>query len=125
AQFEKYLSQITGKKVTDRQFDNSADQLADISKGNIHILALHAADTPFLVNEYGFQPAAVLGDNSGVNGNHLDIIVPAASAVTAPADLKGHSLLCTVPASITGYRAAVALLMQNEQMRPNVDYFIA
>jgi phosphonate transport system substrate-binding protein len=125
AQFEKYLSQITGKKVTDRLFDNSADQLADISKGNIHVLALHAADTPFLVNEYGFQPAAVLGDNSGVNGNHLDIIVPAASAVAAPADLKGHSLLCTVPASITGYRAAVALLMQNEQMRPNVDYFIA
>ncbi|MGD0770872.1 MAG: PhnD/SsuA/transferrin family substrate-binding protein [Tepidisphaeraceae bacterium] len=125
AQFEKYLSQVTGKKVSDRQFDNSADQLADISKGNIHVLALHAADTPFLVNEYGFEPAAVLGDDSGVNGNHLDIIVPAASAVARPADLKGHSLLCTVPASITGYRAAVALLMQNEQMRPNVDYFIA
>ncbi|MGD0390003.1 MAG: PhnD/SsuA/transferrin family substrate-binding protein [Tepidisphaeraceae bacterium] len=124
AQFEKYLSQITGKKVTDRQFNNSADQLADINRGNIHVLALHAADTPFLVNEYGFQPAAVLGDNSGVNGNHLDIIVPAASAIATPADLKGHSLLCTVPASITGYRAAVAMLMQNEQMRPNVDYFI-
>ena len=108
----------------DREFDNRADQLADINKGNIHIVALHAADAPFLVNEYGFQPAAVLGDVGGVNGNHLDIIVAAASPIAKPADLKGHSLLCTVPASITGYRAAVALLMQNEQMHPNVDYFI-
>jgi phosphonate transport system substrate-binding protein len=54
----------------------------------------------------------------------MDIIVPANSPLNSAADLKGHSLVCTVPASITGYRAAVALLMQSEQMRPNVDYFV-
>jgi phosphonate transport system substrate-binding protein len=123
-QFEKHLAEVTGKKVSDREFDNSAEQLADISNGKISILALHAADAPFLVNNFGFQPAAVLGTGSGANGNHLDIIVPGNSAISAPADLKGHSLVCTVPASITGYRAAVALLMSNFGLRPNVDYIV-
>jgi len=122
--FEKYLSATTGKKVVDEPFDNSADQLAAIDKNKITVLALHAADTPFLVNNFGFQPIAVLGADAGANGNHLDIIVSAGSVITKPSELKSHSMVCTVPASITGYRAAVALLLQNEGLRPNVDYIV-
>jgi phosphonate transport system substrate-binding protein len=121
---EKSLSVATGKKVVDEAYSNSADQLAEIDKNKITILALHAADTPFLVNNYGFEPIAVLGADSGANGNHLDIIVSSASTIVKPADLKSHSMVCTVPASITGYRAAVALLLQNEGLRPNVDYIV-
>jgi phosphonate transport system substrate-binding protein len=123
-QLEKHIAEVTGKKVVDQEFDNSADQLAEIGSGKITLAALHAADAPFLVNNYGFQPVAVLADSSGVSGNHLDIIVPASSSIERPADLRGHTLVCTVPASITGYRAAVALLMQTESLRPNVDYFV-
>jgi phosphonate transport system substrate-binding protein len=123
-EFEKHLADVTGKQVVDREYDNSADQLAQISKGEITILALHPADAPFLVNNYGFQPIAVLGTDNGANGNHLDIIVPASSSINSAADLKGHSLVCTVPASITGYRAAVALLMSENGLRPNVDYMV-
>jgi phosphonate transport system substrate-binding protein len=122
--FEKYLAGMTGKKVVDQPYDNSADQLAEIDKNKITILALHAADTPFLVNNFGFQPMAVLGADSGANGNHLDIIVSAGSSMSKPSDLKSHSMVCTVPASITGYRAAVALLLENEGLRPNVDYVV-
>jgi phosphonate transport system substrate-binding protein len=122
--FEKYLSATTGKKVVDEPFDNSADQLAAIDKNKITVLALHAADTPFLVNNFGFQPIAVLGAGAGANGNHLDIIVSAGSVITKPSELKSHSMVCTVPASITGYRSAVALLLQNEGLRPNVDYIV-
>ena len=122
--FEKHLADVTGKKIVDEEYDNSAEQLGEIAKGKITILALHAADAPFLVNNYGFQPAAVLGTDTGANGNHLDIIVPANSTISSPADLKGHSLVCTVPASITGYRAAIALLMSNQGLRPNVDYMV-
>jgi phosphonate transport system substrate-binding protein len=122
--FEKYLAKMTGKKVTDQSYDNSADQLAEIDKNKITILALHAADTPFLVNNYGFQPVAVLGADSGANGNHLDLIVSASSPLAKPEDLRSHTMVCTVPASITGYRAAVALLLQNQGLRPNVDYIL-
>jgi phosphonate transport system substrate-binding protein len=85
---------------------------------------VHAADAPFLVDNYGYQPVAVMGAEGGANGNHLDIIVPAGSAIAQPADLRGHNLACTVPSSVTGYRAAVALLMENLGLRPNVDYSV-
>jgi len=93
--FEAHLAQITGKNVSDEIYDNSGDDVAKIAAGKITIVAAHAADAPYLVNNYGFQPVAVLGDNSGANGNHLDIIVPVGSPITATADLKGHTLECT------------------------------
>jgi phosphonate transport system substrate-binding protein len=124
-EFEQHVAQVTGKQVTDRLYENGPDDLADVADGKITVVALHAAETPFLVNNYGFQPVAVLGDSGGsASGNRLQIIVPADSALSKPSDLKGRSLVCTLPSSIVGYRAAVALLMQDQKMRPNVDYFI-
>jgi phosphonate transport system substrate-binding protein len=124
ADFDKHLAQVTGKKVADTIYTGSAAQLTEIEDGKITLAAVHPADAPFIVNNYGFEPVAVLGTDSGANGNHLDIIVPAASSIATLADLKGHSLACSAPSSITGYRAAVAVLMQDNQLRPNVDYFI-
>lgn len=121
-EWEDHLAAVTGRKVVDQIYTNSPDQVAEIGAGKITLLALHAADAPFLVNNYGFQPLAVLGDSSGLNGHRLALIVPAGSAIAKPADIKGHSLVCTVPSSITGYRAAVAFLMHDSGLRPNVDY---
>ena len=61
---------------------------------------------------------------AGVAGNRMDLIVPASSALNGPADLRGRRLTCTAPSSITGYRAAIAVLMRDEGLRPNVDYEI-
>ncbi len=91
-EFEKHLAEVTGKKIKDEEYDNSADELNDIGKGKYTLLALHAADAPFLVNNFGFQPVAVLGTGNGANGNHLDIIVPAKSEISSPMDLKGIRL---------------------------------
>ena len=124
SEFESRLSAATGKKVVDQIYINSPDQVAAIGAGKVTLLALHAADAPFLVNNYGFQPLAVLADATGVNGHRLDLIVPAGSAIAKPADLKGHRLVCTVPSSITGYRTAIAYLMSEDGLRPNVDYEI-
>ncbi|MBV8781368.1 MAG: PhnD/SsuA/transferrin family substrate-binding protein [Phycisphaerae bacterium] len=123
--FEKHLSEAIGRPVKEINYDNSAAQIEQLKKGEITLVALHAADAPFLVNNCGYQPAAVLADDSNaISGNRLDIIVPPKSAIQSPADLRDHTLVCAVPASITGYRAAVALLMHDERLRPNVDYII-
>lgn len=122
ADWEARLSAATGMKVEDEVYTNSPDQVAAINSGKITLLALHAADAPFLVNNYGFQPLAVLGDAAGINGHRLDLIVPAGSTLSKPADLNGHCLVCTVPSSVAGYRAAVAYLMREQGLRPNVDY---
>lgn len=124
SEFESRVTAATGKKVVDQVYTNSPDQVAAIGAGKVTLLALHAADTPYLVNNYGFQPLAVLADASGPNGHRLDLIVPAGSAIAKPADLKGHRLVCTIPSSITGYRAAIAYLMKDHGLRPNVDYEI-
>ncbi len=123
--FDAYLSKAIGRPVTDRMAENGPSQIDKINAGQINIMALHAADTPFLVNNCGFQPVAVLGDESGASGNRLDLLVPAGSSLNHPEDLRGKTLTCTGPLSIVGYRAAIVLLMQNQQFRPNVDYYIA
>ena len=124
AKFDEHLSQVTGKPVSDLEVENGPSEIDNIKSGQITLMALHGVDAPFLVNNCGFHPVAVLGDDHGIWGNRLDLIVPTNSAITKPADLKGKTLTCTGPRSIVGYRAAIVLLMQNEKLRPNVDYFI-
>ena len=43
--------------------------------------ALHAADTPYVVNNAGFIPVAVVGTESGAHGNHLVLAVAAESKI--------------------------------------------
>ncbi len=124
AKYCEALSKATGRKVTSQVFNNSVDDVAAVKDGRIHVLALHAADTPYLVNNAGFIPIAVLGNDSGANGNKLDLVVSNKSSIKQLSDLKGHTLTCTAPISITGYRAAISLLMLDANLRPNVDYLI-
>ena len=124
ADWEEHLSKAIGKKVVDQTYTNSADQISDAGSGKVTLLALHAADAPFLVNNFGFQPLAVLGDRSGINGKRLSLVVPAGSPIATPSDIRNHKLACTVPSSITGYRAAIAYLMHDQGLRPNIDYEI-
>jgi len=65
-----------------------------------------------------------LGTESGANGNHLVIAAGPRNKIRTLSDLRGHKLTCTRPDSITGYRAAIAVLSQEAGMRPDVDYSI-
>jgi phosphonate transport system substrate-binding protein len=122
--FQNHLAQATGKEVTVQPYINSADQVAAIKSGGLHVVALHAADVPYLVNNTGLVPFAVLGTDQGASGNHLAIAVSAKSDIKSLADLRGRKLTCTRPDSITGYRSAIAVLSWEAGLRPNVDYHI-
>jgi phosphonate transport system substrate-binding protein len=124
-QFRTFLTQATGKKTIEQEYQNTADDVAAVKGGSIQIVALHAADTPYVVNHAGFIPVAVLGNDMAAHGNRLDVAVRSDSSVKTLADIKGHTLTCTAPDSITGYRAAVAMLSQDAGLRPDVDYFIS
>jgi phosphonate transport system substrate-binding protein len=121
---EKYLSTALGRPVTDMPVDNGPSQIDKIKTGAITIMALHGADAPFLVNNCGYHPVGVLGDDSGPLSKRMDIIVPAKSTLARAADLKGQTLTCTGPLSVVGYRAAILLLLKEDGLRPNVDYFV-
>jgi phosphonate transport system substrate-binding protein len=118
------LALATGKTVVRQEYLNTADDVAAIKAGKIQIVALHAADTPYVVNNAGFIPIAVLGTEAGAHGNHLDIAVGKKSTIETLDQLRGHKLTCTAPDSITGYRAAIAVLSQEAGLHPDVDYFI-
>jgi len=122
--FLAHVAAATGKPVVRQEYLNSADDVAAVKAGKIHIVALHAADAPYVVNNAGFVPVAVLGTEAGAHGNHLDIAVGAKSKIESLADLREHTLTCTTPDSITGYRAAIAILAEEASMRPDVDYAI-
>ena len=57
-----------------------------------------------------------------MHGNKLDIAVSEKSPIKTLADLRNRTLTCTAPDSITGYRAAIAVIAQETGMRPDVDY---
>jgi phosphonate transport system substrate-binding protein len=116
------LEQATGKTVVLEEYRNTADDVAAVKNGTFQLVALHAADTPYVVNNAGFVPVAVFGSASGVHGNKLDIAVNEKSPIKTLADLRGRTLTCTAPDSITGYRAAIAVIAQETGMRPDVDY---
>jgi phosphonate transport system substrate-binding protein len=122
--FQAFLSKATGKKVVLAEYQNSADDIAAIKQGKTQVVALHAADAPYIVNNAGFVPVAILADDSTAHGNRLDLAVRASSDIKSLTDIKGHTLTCSAPDSITGYRAAVALLAQEAGLRPSVDYNI-
>ena len=63
--FQNHLAEATGKKVVRREYRNSVDDVAAVKAGTIHVVALHAADTPYIVNNAGFVPVAVLGTEAG------------------------------------------------------------
>ena len=78
--FQAQLAQATGKQVVRQRYLNSADDVAAIKAGKFHIVALHAADAPYVVNHAGFVPVAVLGDE---DGPHTAIISTLPSDPTA------------------------------------------
>ena len=49
------LAQATGKTVLLQEYLNTADDVAAVKAGAIQIVALHAADAPYVVNNAGFD----------------------------------------------------------------------
>jgi phosphonate transport system substrate-binding protein len=120
------LAQATGKNIILQEYQNTADDVATIKQGLIQIVAMHAADAPYVVNNAGYVPFAVLGTEPGsAHGNRLDIAVAPDSKIQQLADLRGKKLTCTAPDSMTGYRAAIIALSQQAGLQPDVDYTIA
>ncbi len=121
---EAHLAKATGKQVHRQEYRNTSDDVEAVKAGRIHLVALHAADAPYLVNNAGLVPFAVLGTKDGAHGNRLDIAVPAKSKLQTINDVAGHVLTCTSPDSITGYRAAIVVLLAEANLRPHQDYTV-
>ena len=86
--FKKHLSEVTGKDVTTQPYQNSADEIDAVKNSKIHMVVLHAADLPYLVNNAGFVPFGLLGSESGASGNHLTVATNLKSKIKKLSEIR-------------------------------------
>jgi phosphonate transport system substrate-binding protein len=115
------LSEATGKQIETAVFANIDEQLAAMTKGELHITAFNTGSVPAAVASAGFVPVCTFGGEDGSFGITMKIIVPAKSSIQKIEDLNGHTLTFTTLNSNSGFKAAVVLL-QDKNMLPVRDY---
>jgi phosphonate transport system substrate-binding protein len=70
----------------------------------------------------GLVPFAMMASEDGSFGYEMEIIVPAASSITSPSDIKGKTLAFTSPTSNSGNKAPSALLKSEFGLVKDVDF---
>lgn len=118
------LTARTGKIVTLQPYLHTPDEIAAVAEGEIHLVAAHSAEIPSLVNTAGLVPFAELGTAERADGNRLVIAVGPQSTADSLEELRGGTLICTEPGSVTGYRAAIIAIYMETGMVPGADYDI-
>ncbi len=119
-----HLSKVTGKRVEYAALPDAKAQLRALRDGKLHVTGLNTGNVALAVNQCGFVPVCVLPTSDGSGLSRMRLIVPADSAIRAPADLKGHELTLTEPGSNSGYKAALVLLRSDFGLLPARDYTI-
>lgn len=120
--FLDHLSRTTGKKVRMFLVQSNAAQLEALRSERLHIAGINTGSVPVAVNCSGVVPFAMMGGPSGPYGYEMELIVPAASPIKTPRDLKGHTLAFTSPTSNSGFKTPAFILQSEFGLKADVDY---
>jgi len=123
ADFQKYLSDLTGKKVVYYTVHSNAAEVEAIRSGRLHIAGFSTGPTGYAVNLGGFVPFAVKGTAEGFQGYNLITIVRNDSDIKTMDDLKGKLVAHTSASSNSGNLAPRALFPK-EGITPDQDYVV-
>ena len=124
AEFQKFLSEKTGKKVTYYTVHSNSAEVEAMRSGRLHIAGFSTGPTCFAVNLAGYVPIAVKGYENEFQGYRLIVVVKKDSPYQTLADLKGKKVAHTQPSSNSGHLAPMALFPK-EGIVPGKDYEIA
>jgi phosphonate transport system substrate-binding protein len=119
--FCDHLSKVTGKAVEYLPVKHVEDQLKALRDGQLHVTGFNSGAIPTAVDSCGFVPVCRV-DTGDPKGTHIEIIVPADSAIQSLSDLKDHELTLTEPTSNSGFKAPLVLLRANQHLEPEKDY---
>ena len=117
------LEKATGKKVVyqgDLGFEDT--QMTAMRNGKLHITAFSTGEVETAVNTAGFVPLCSPADAEGKYSYQMEILVPAASKIQTPADLKGKTIALTILSSNSGAKAPLVILKQKFGLLPGRDY---
>ena len=123
ADFQKHLSDITGKKVIYYTVHSNAAEVEAIRSGRLHIAGFSTGPTGYAVNLGGYVPLAVKGTADGFQGYNLITIVRKDSSIQSMADLKGKLVAHTSASSNSGNLAPRALFPAIG-ITPDEDYTV-
>ncbi|MCZ2722593.1 phosphate/phosphite/phosphonate ABC transporter substrate-binding protein [Marinomonas sp. 15G1-11] len=107
--FQKYLSEATGKKVVYYTVHSNAAEVEALRSGRLHIAGFSTGPTGYAVNLGGLVPIAVKGTAESFQGYNLITIARADSAIHEMNDLKGKVVAHTSASSNSGNLAPRAL----------------
>jgi phosphonate transport system substrate-binding protein len=121
--FMTALSKATGKPVKYfAEIDKIDDQVRAIREGRLHVTAFNTGQVSNAVNTAGFVPLFCIADKEGKYGYEMEILVPAASPIQTPADLKGKTITLTSLSSNSGGKAPLVILKEKFGLLPGRDY---
>ena len=107
--FQKYLSEVTGKKVVYYTVHSNAAEVEALRSGRLHIAGFSTGPTGYAVNLGGLVPIAVKGTEEAFQGYNLVTIVRKDSSIMKMADLKGKVVAHTSASSNSGNLAPRAI----------------
>ena len=120
--FLRHMEKLTGRRVRFFQVQSYAAQLEALRSGRLHVAGVNTGSVPVAVNCGGFVPFAMMAWNDNSFGYEMEIIVPAASAIRTPADLKGRTIAFSAPTSNSGFKAPSAILESEFKLVADKDY---
>ena len=107
--FQKYLSDVTGKKVVYYTVHSNAAEVEALRSGRLHIAGFSTGPTGYAVNLGGLVPIAVKGTADGFQGYNLITIARSDSDIYKMSDLKGRVVAHTSASSNSGNLAPRAI----------------
>jgi phosphonate transport system substrate-binding protein len=122
-EFAVHLGKVTGKKVELAIAPNSTRELmTSLREGRVQLVALSTGAVSTAVNRGGVVPFCVMADDAGKFGYQMEIIVPAASPIKKPEDLKGKAISFVSYDSHSGFKAPVVILWKQFGLQAGRDY---
>ncbi|MFT6654732.1 MAG: phosphonate transport system substrate-binding protein [Marinomonas primoryensis] len=119
--FQKYLSEMTGKKVVYYTVHSNAAEVEALRSGRLHIAGFSTGPTGYAVNLGGLVPIAVKGTEESFQGYNLITIVRNDSNIQKMTDLKGKVVAHTSASSNSGNLAPRAIFPALG-LTPDKDY---
>ena len=108
--FVDHMAEVTGRKVVFFPVQSNAAQLEAMRSGRLHVAGFNTGSNPIAVSCAGFVPFGMMAYDDGSFGYEMEIIVPAASPMTSPDQIKGKTMAFTSPTSNSGFKAPSAIL---------------
>lgn len=124
ADFQKHLSEATGKRVVYYSVHSNSAQVEAMRSGRLHIAGFSTGPTGYAVNLAGYVPIAVKGYETEFQGYNLITLVRADSDIMTMEDLKGKTVAHTSVSSNSGNLAPRALF-PDLGLVPDEDYKVA